>query len=144
RVGRREREADSVSVSAIASKEFMAGLESIQEMKCGDRSSGTVRFVAVAGEDKRGTPVFLYDPRSSNTDHAAVPAIAFDHHAVSFAKCRVFAYFAVDVVQNAAFFILAFGVELVEVAGDLAGALDVFYAEEFHHFARDIHPPGCV
>ena len=50
----------------------------------------------------------------------------------------------VDGLQDAALFLLAFGVELIELVGNLASAGRIFHAEEFDDVAGNIHAAGGI
>ncbi len=50
----------------------------------------------------------------------------------------------VDRVENAAFFLLSLGVQLIEAVGDVAGAGRVFHAEQFNDVFRHVHAAGGI
>src|SRR5580704_1427645 len=90
------------------------------------------------------TPVALHHPGGSDADYAAVPALAIDHDAESFAQSRIFFETHCDRLQNSALFFLTVAVQLVEAIGNFARPRWIFYAEKLDHVPGYIHTPGGV
>ncbi len=82
-----------------------------------------------------GPCVALHDARCGNSDHAAVPAIAVDHHAVGFAQRRFIVEPLPDVLDDAALFVLAVGIELIEAGPNFARSAQIFDAEQIDYVA---------
>jgi len=68
-----------------------------------------------------------------------MPAFAIQHDAIGVAQRGIVADAIFERTQNAALFLLAAGVELVEFRGQLAGARGIFHAEKFDHVASHVH-----
>src|SRR5258708_3040936 len=115
-------------VSAVAREQAAAGFEGIEQVEGGNRAARSMRLFAFARQHQRGTSVFFYYLGRSNTDHAPVPSFAFDDHTIGVAQGGLFFQAALDALPDAAFFILALGIEFVEAAGDFSSAFHVFYA----------------
>src|SRR5258708_2706836 len=98
-------------------------------MKGANGSTGTESFRAFAGDDQ-GRPMIALDHAGRrNADDAAVPAFAIDHDAVSFAQRGVAGDALFYSAEDAAFFLLALGIEPVELPGQEAGSIRIFCAE---------------
>ena len=98
-----------------------------------------MRFFSLARQHQRRATVFLDYAGGGDPDHAAMPALAFDHHAIVITQRRFFFQPAIDALEDAALFILTLCVELIETPGDLAGTIDLFHTEQFHHVAGRVH-----
>jgi len=109
-----------------------------------DRPSRAVGFVPVTRDDQRWPPVAFHHPRRRNANHAAMPALVVEHHAVGFAQRGFFFQTTFDARHDATFFFLPLGVQLVKPPGDLAGALHIFLVKQIHHVASHIHASGGV
>src|SRR6266496_5381325 len=106
--------------------------------------SRAMGFVAIARNYQRGTAVALHHSGRCDSNDSTVPAISIDDQAESVFQCGVPVETSLDSFQNAAFFFLAFRIELVEAAGNLTGAFRIFHAEQFHHVSRDVHTASRI
>src|SRR5258708_36554060 len=98
-------------------------------MKGANGSTGTESFRAFAGDDK-GRPMIALDHAGRrNANDAAVPAFAIDHNAIGLAQCGVAADALVYSADDAAFFLLALGIEPIKLPGQKAGSIRIFRVE---------------
>ena len=128
-------------VPAKAREQAGAGFERVQQMERIDGPAGAVRLLAIARDDQRRAPSSLHHSRRADADHAAMPALAVDDHAVALAQRGVAIQALVDLRHDALLFRLALGVEPVEMLGQLAGARFVARREQLDHVAG---PRPCV
>src|SRR5580698_5692801 len=73
-----------------------------------------------------------------------MPTVTVDHQAEGIEQRGLFFEARMDGIENSALFGLTLSVELIELAGDLAGARGVFHAKEFDHVAGNIHAAGGI
>src|SRR5690348_7137410 len=113
-------------------------------MKCCNGSPRAVRFFAIARHDQSGPAIALDHPGCRDANDATMPAVAVDHHAVSFPQGGIFRETLLDGIDNSAFLLLALAVELVETLGNVFRAGSVFCAEEIDYLAGDVHTASSI
>src|SRR5260370_8392542 len=99
-----------------------------------------MRILDIARHYQRRPAITLNNPCGSDTDYSAMPALAVNHHAIGVAQNHVFGKPLFDSVYDAAFLFLPFAVQLVEAAGDFAGAPHFFDAEDPDASFSNLHP----
>src|ERR1039457_1837677 len=100
-------------MSAETGEQLRTRFQSIQQVKWPDGAARAVRYLAVAGDDKRRPAVALDHARGRDADDAAVPAIAVNHHAEGIAQSGVFFNASLNSLHDSPLFFLPLGVELV-------------------------------
>src|ERR1700675_3061124 len=125
----RQREAHRVRMTSVAGEQLAAGLEGVEQVEGADGTARSVRFAVFVRQHQGGPPVTLNHAGGGDADDAAMPAIAVDHYAMRVAQIRLLLEAAVDGLQDAALFFLAFGVELVQTRCNLSCACRIFDAE---------------
>ena len=100
--------------------------------------------LSVARYHQNRTPVSFHDAGCSDAYDATVPAIAVNHHAEGIAQRGFTFYAGVNRFQNAPFFFLPFGIELVEFVRQFARPGFILHTEQFDDVAGHIHAAGGV
>src|SRR5258708_37961460 len=98
-------------------------------MKCANGTAGTESFRAFARDDQGRPMITLDHTRGGDANDAAVPAFAIDHNAIGLAQCGVAADALVYSADDAAFFLLALGIEPIKLPGQKAGSIRIFRVE---------------
>src|SRR5258707_527781 len=133
-----------MSMPAKSREERAARLQRPQQMKRGNRAAGAVRFFSVLRYHYRRAAIALDHSRRGNTNHAAMPALAVNHHAKRVTQGCVISKLLLNGFHDAAFFFLALSVEFVETLCDFASLRPVLGAEKIDHIAGDVHAPSGV
>src|SRR5436190_23397449 len=131
-------------MSAEAAEQGTARLQRLQKVKCGNRSSRSMRFLAIARDHECRPSVSLDDTRCRNPNDPAMPAVAINHHAERVPQNCILAYALLDRIDNAPLFLLALAVELVEALGNLLRLCCFLGAEQIDDVARNVHPSRSV
>src|ERR1700683_3014176 len=106
-----------MGVAAIASEETVGRFDGFEQMKGVNRAHGAESFFAFARDNNRRPMVAFDHARGRDADHAAVPALAINHDAISFAQRGIAAYAFFHRTQDSPLFFLTGGVERVELGG---------------------------
>src|ERR1035437_529855 len=140
----RKRTTHGVRVSAKTGEQLRARFQRLQQMERLDGASRTMRFAVFAGEDERRTPIALHNTRGANADHAAMPAFALQHQAVSLSHLGRGFNFALNFVQDALLFLLPVAVELIEPNGYLRRFGCILLGEQLDDVLGHVHAAGGV
>ena len=114
-------------VTAEALEQFGGRFESFEKVKAryAARRAGCESGRGVAVQYERGTVKAIDHTARDNTDHTDMPALAVDDDDGHFLGRRRLAEIAHDLIDDAHLGLLPFGVEVVELEGDLGGAVRV-------------------
>src|SRR5579872_1084461 len=113
-------------------------------MQGGDGASGAVGLVSILGDYEGRTAGLFNHPGGNNADDAPVPSIAIEYQAEFLGQFRVLLQPIINFSHNAGFFILAFGVEQVELLSNLTAAILVLAGKELDYIARHVHASGSI
>src|SRR5437879_13285767 len=109
-----------------------------------DGTPGTMCFIPVTRNHQRRSSIAFHHSCSSNSDDAAVPAVTIDHDAEGLAQRWILLEAMFNFLENAAFFFLAFTIELIQAGCNLASPARVFHAVKLYYVWRPDHVPGAL
>src|SRR5258708_3924416 len=131
-------------MAAVFREQIATGFDSVEQMKSANRAARTMGLPVFGRNNERRAAIAFDHARSSDTDDAAMPALALDHRAICSAESRIIVEPFDDRGQNLVFGVLAIGVELVEAPGDVASLGGILGGKEFDDGARDIHAASSI
>src|SRR5438067_1343260 len=79
------------------------------------------------------------NPCGRNANDAAMPTLSVDHHAKCFAKLGILLEAVLNLLHNAALFVLPFTIQLVKTRSQFTHPRHIFLTEEFNNISRHIH-----
>src|SRR6266404_4398634 len=101
-------------------------------------------FFSVTRNYQSRASVTFHHTRSSNSNHATMPSVAIDHHAIRVSQSGIFRQPQLDGVDNPPLLVLTLAVQLVETRCNFASAHQLLHAEQFDHVTCNVHSSSRI